>query len=323
MEKKTWLEAVFLVPAEETEDFLAVLSEFGLQALELEEPADRSPSPQASTREAAKKTDETIKEQAFKAYLPTSFFDRPDSFWRPASEHDELAVHAKQALTAELGQSFPFPLQSLNFYQPEDWSAKWKEGFQPFLVGKKFAVLPPWEQPFPAKWNLVIQPGQAFGTGYHATTQLMLELLESLPAANSTDRALDFGAGSGILTLALAHLGWKDLVAIECDPVCEEEFHQNTRFSNIPKDAKLSFRLSAELPPESFDLVLANVTSDILLAKSAWPLVSQRFLVCSGVYQQAEKKQIEDFFAADFNLLLQREMEGWHSFLFEKKNFTG
>jgi len=105
----------------------------------------------------------------------------------------------------------------------EDWLAKSREGFGAFDVGQRFHVRPLWEtHTGPAdRFDLVVNPGLAFGTGGHETTRLCMELLEELAETGRLKGPiLDIGAGTGILSLAAHLLGGEDLLAFDIDPDC-------------------------------------------------------------------------------------------------------
>lgn len=105
----------------------------------------------------------------------------------------------------------------------EDWLAKSREGFGAFAVGERFHVRPLWdEHPGPAdRFDLVVNPGLAFGTGGHETTRLCLQLLEQLARSGRLQGpVLDVGAGTGILALAAFLLGGRQLTAFDNDPDC-------------------------------------------------------------------------------------------------------
>lgn len=105
----------------------------------------------------------------------------------------------------------------------EDWLAKSREGFGAFDVGTRFRVRPLWD-PAPApgpRFDLVVNPGLAFGTGGHETTRLCMELLEGLAAEGRLGGPiLDIGAGTGILSLAAHLLGGRAITAFDIDPDC-------------------------------------------------------------------------------------------------------
>ena len=107
----------------------------------------------------------------------------------------------------------------------EDWAENWKEFYHPFAVGERLIISPSWEDPDPelAQGRDVIRldPGSAFGTGYHESTRLCLQLLESVTSEPEWGQKplLDYGTGSGILGIGALHLGCPKVVASDRDPV--------------------------------------------------------------------------------------------------------
>src|SRR5882757_10885556 len=96
---------------------------------------------------------------------------------------------------------------------PDDWAERWKRFHRPVLIGGRLYVRPPWEQPAvrPGVTEVVIDPGQAFGTGTHPTTRLCLELLLELDPRGSL---ADLGCGSGVLAIAATKLGFGRVIAL-------------------------------------------------------------------------------------------------------------
>ena len=89
----------------------------------------------------------------------------------------------------------------------DDWDQRWREFHKPLVLDGRLAVRPPWEPPVGAEVELVIDPGQAFGTGAHATTRLCLELMLEIAVLGARGAFLDLGCGSGVLAIAAARLG--------------------------------------------------------------------------------------------------------------------
>jgi len=112
----------------------------------------------------------------------------------------------------------------------DDWDRRWRSFHRPLVLGDRLAVRPPWEPPVRADVELVIDPGQAFGTGSHATTRLCLELMLSLSPGGAL---LDLGCGSGVLAIAAARLGWVPVVAVDYDPASVEAATDNARVNGV------------------------------------------------------------------------------------------
>lgn len=156
--------------------------------------------------------------------------------------------------------------------EPQDWDAQWKASFQGVSVPPFWDVLPPWVEgnPTPEKKILRLNPGAGFGTGTHETTQLCLTLIGELSQIRSLAgaRVLDFGSGSGILSIGAALLG-ADVHGVEIDPLANENATENLRLNSI--GLKVCFvRQFQELgePPEldqSYDLVIANILRPVLI----------------------------------------------------------
>jgi ribosomal protein L11 methyltransferase len=148
-----------------------------------------------------------------------------------------------------------------------DWVARFRETFRSFSVGR-FHVAPVWasEPPPRARELLRVDPGRAFGTGTHETTQLCLCALDQLAASGPLGRVLDLGTGSGLLGVAAARLGAAQVVGSDID---EEALRSARRHAEINQVAlRLAFCDGcAAFRDRSFDLILANLTLPLLLAQ--------------------------------------------------------
>src|SRR5688572_27816077 len=143
----------------------------------------------------------------------------------------------------------------------EDWSESWKQFFKPREVGKGFMVKPTWEA-IGATDRAVIEldPGQAFGTGEHATTQLCLAMLEE--AIEAGDSVIDVGCGSGILSIAAAKLGAK-VKATEIDPTAAQTAAENAARNGVSVEVLVCDGLPDGLDPA--DVVVSNIVSATII----------------------------------------------------------
>ena len=138
---------------------------------------------------------------------------------------------------------------------------------------------PPWEPPADAGLDVVIDPGQAFGTGAHATTRLCLELM--LAEMRRRGAFVDLGCGSGVLAIVAAKLGWAPVTALDNDPAAVAATEANARANGVEVRA-LRFDLMAEQVPDC-DFVAANVLAPPL---RAWAGSQRRLppeLILSGL----------------------------------------
>ncbi|MCB2228115.1 MAG: 50S ribosomal protein L11 methyltransferase [Desulfarculaceae bacterium] len=200
----------------------------------------------------------------------------------------------------------------------EDWGGAWRRYFHPRLVTRRLIVAPPWEEasPEPGQVVLVIDPGQAFGTGQHQSTQLILRRLERLAdKAALPGRVLDVGCGSGILCLAALKFGAGRAVGIDLDPEAVAACHANAALNHLTHGMEVSLTPLAEIE-ERFPLVLANITA-MELCGLAEPLARHLEpggeLVLSGLLVDQIPKVRETFAAQGLELVEQDSLAGWAS----------
>jgi ribosomal protein L11 methyltransferase len=196
-----------------------------------------------------------------------------------------------EAFAARLGSLFP-EIPRLSFMpsplRHENWAVAWKGHFKSVAIGNRLMVTPPWINPEPSSRHvIVIEPGEAFGTGTHETTQGCLELLEeAVEGIAHTGRGfslLDVGCGSGILAIAGVKLGAQRVTAVDHDPVAVENARKNAALNHV--EARLALICgSIEAVKEPTDIVTANLdTSTLLNFKDHLLSLCNRFLIVSGV----------------------------------------
>jgi Ribosomal protein L11 methylase len=151
----------------------------------------------------------------------------------------------------------------------EHWASAWQQSFPPLTVGDRLFVAPPWETaPTPAgRQRIVIQPGRAFGTGHHGSTESCLALLDRWLAAKPAGRVLDIGTGTGILAVAAVALGAPRVAAIDLDPEAITAARQNAEANGVSDRIDVSAGGPETLPrTAAYDLVLANILTHTHLA---------------------------------------------------------
>ncbi|HIE03288.1 MAG TPA: 50S ribosomal protein L11 methyltransferase [Candidatus Latescibacteria bacterium] len=147
--------------------------------------------------------------------------------------------------------------------QEVQWEDIWRSHFRPTLVGRKLVVHPPWEAPPLGRVPIEIEPGMAFGTGCHPTTQLCLEALEELISPGI--RVLDLGTGTGILAIAAAKLEAREVVALDTDPEAVRSAGENVARNGVGSRVKVVLGSLGDELRGPFQLVLANLYLDLLL----------------------------------------------------------
>ena len=176
------------------------------------------------------------------------------------------------------------------------WGEAWKRFHKPIRIGRLW-VGPPWEEPDSGLVPVVVDPGLAFGTGAHPTTQLCLRfLLEHDPVS-----LLDLGSGSGVLSIAAAKLGYSPVRALDLDEAAVEATSANAEANGVEIEVGLADVLADALPVA--ELALANIASDPLRAVAG--RVAAAELVASG-YLVSEEQQLDGW-----KLQERKELRGW------------
>lgn len=183
-------------------------------------------------------------------------------------------------------------ISTMKLEQLEDrpWVREWMSNFHPMQFGERLWIYPSWsEPPDDAAVKILLDPGLAFGTGTHPTTSLCLTWLDGEDLQGRT--VLDYGCGSGILAIAAARLGASVVVATDIDPQAIQATQENTRRNDIP-DGLIQTCLPEELPPRTYDVVVANILAGPLV-KLAPQILSQlrpggRLALSGILYEQCE-----------------------------------
>jgi len=181
----------------------------------------------------------------------------------------------------------------ISFISEQDWGENWKRFFKPVRIGSRFIVKPPWSRIRLKKGEIAIEinPGMAFGTGTHATTQLCLEALEKRLKKKGLT-VLDVGTGSGILSIAAARLGAAEVWGIDLDAVAVEIAKENVIENGISQQVKIRKARIGEIR-KRFDLVVSNIdfrglrrTRRTMLSH----LKKHGFLILSGILDKEEER---------------------------------
>lgn len=161
---------------------------------------------------------------------------------------------------------------------PDDWADRWRDFHKPLLVADRLWLRPSWEPPREGTIDVVVDPGQAFGTGAHPTTRLCLELMCEMGAGGEL---VDLGAGSGVLAIAAAKLGWDPIRGYDHEPAAIEAAEVNAAANNVQLHLE-RMNLREQLP-DLAPTVVANMTAPILKAVASQITAVPQTLICSGL----------------------------------------
>jgi ribosomal protein L11 methyltransferase len=204
----------------------------------------------------------------------------------------------------------------------QDWGENWKKFFKPLRVGSRFVVKPPWAKTRLRKGEILIEinPGMAFGTGTHATTQLCMEALEKRLKKGFS--VLDVGTGSGILSIAAARLGAAEVWGIDIDPVAVEIASENVNQNGVSRQVKILKARIREIH-KRFDLVVANIDFRNLKRARITMLkhIKKRgFLILSGILDKEEERLCQQYLrSGELQWVETIEEAEWVSLTFLKK----
>lgn len=181
----------------------------------------------------------------------------------------------------------------LDFYfediEQQNWNATWESNFEEVEVKDRVLIRAPFHKARP-RYNgleVIIQPKMSFGTGHHATTRLMVEMLLGSKVENR--RILDMGSGTGVLAIVAAKLGAESVLAVEIDDMAEESVRENILLNSVADRVVSVCGDARAIEGEHFDIVLANINRNILLSDmEAYvdTLSSGGLLIVSGFYAE-------------------------------------
>lgn len=196
----------------------------------------------------------------------------------------------------------------------DDWHERWREFHKPITIGGKLHVRPPWLDAQPGLLDLVIDPGRAFGTGAHETTQLCLELLMELEPASGA--MLDLGCGSGVLAIAAAQRGFGPVVGLDFDPASVEATDENAAVNGVDVRAAKFDLMHADAIP-SAPVVAANLLRPLLLLVAATGFTPEppRVLIASGLLRAEADEVVAAFAVHGLAETGRRELGDWAALL--------
>ena len=247
MDKASWLEISLQVSPEQAEAVAEVLGRFTPEGVVIEQIAkENNLSPKTILQNSVKVfgylfADETVEKQ--KTQLE-------ESLWH-------------------LSQIQQLPAPTYRIIHDQNWMTAWKKQYRPLKVGKKLAILPAWaENAFPDRIPILINPGMAFGTGSHPTTQLSLEMMEN--KVQPGQFIFDIGCGSGILSAAAIKLGAGRVYGVDISAAAIASSAENAELNQVREKIELHLGSVSDIIEGCFSvlqapLVIANILSSVIL----------------------------------------------------------
>ena len=241
----------------------------------------------------------------------------------PADERvEELRQKIEQGLSY-LNMIQPLPAPSFTLIQDTNWMEAWKAHYRPLPIGKKLMIVPAWlDSPDETRIPIKIDPGMAFGTGTHPTTQLALEFLEDvIDSQHAAPRHLiDVGCGSGILSIAALKLGAERALGVDIEAASVKSARENADVNGIGEEfivgkGSVDEILAGEFEFKSAPLVVANMLAPILIRLTEaglGKLVSPHgTLILSGILAEQEPRVRSAAESHHLHIIERRQMDDW------------
>lgn len=222
------------------------------------------------------------------------------------------------ALLQELKLRLPQSTVEMSEEQVKDWLEEWKKGFEAFELARGLWIVPSWKQvPPQAKTYLRLDPGMAFGSGTHETTQLASQLVtEFADSQKNPFDAIDVGCGTGILSMVAA-LNEADVDAIDIEKEALRVTQENIELNDL-QDFIRVLPQSLEQIEKQYDLVIANIIDAVLIhIKNDLLRVAKKTIIVSGILQD-HAQEFEQAFAGELTLKKTVKKGEWQAYWFEK-----
>ncbi len=322
MDRSKWLEVSLRVDGELAEAVAEVLGRFTSGGVVIE-----------STQIQADEEDEgqAVGDMKVYGYLPAG------------AELKSQCRKLEEALW-HLSQIRALPSPQYRYIQETDWAEAWKEHFQPLRGGRDLLIVPAWwEGKADTRRTVVrIDPGMAFGTGTHPSTQLCLEAIEailagekgvwddarqSVSAMSVMPSMIDLGCGSGILAIAALKLGVRQALGVDIDPQAVQVARQNAAINGVLERLEVGVGSVGEVLGGAFSirqapLVVANILAPVLqraLAKGLGEIVSPGgVLILSGILEEQAEQVIAAAEARGLKPIERRSIQDWIALVFRK-----
>jgi ribosomal protein L11 methyltransferase len=191
----------------------------------------------------------------------------------------------------------------------DDWADRWRAFHRPVEVGGRIVVRAPWHPARPDRLEVVVDPGQAFGTGAHPTTRLCLELLLALPPGGAL---ADVGCGSGVLAIAAAKLGFGPVLAMDHDRLALDATRLNAGANGVAVSTR-RHDVVRDGPAPGAPAVLANLLRPLLLRVAADGFAGARpeVLIAGGLLEAEADEVAAAFARRGLVEVARRAQDGW------------
>ena len=302
-----WIEITLETQNEEIEQLCLLLTEIGIEGICIEDTKDF----QEFFENNKKYWDivDTDLEEKYNNISRIKFYVPDDK------EGKKLLETARKAIDRQIA------IKNVN---SEDWENNWREYYQPIEIGKRLLIVPDWlEIENRDRIQLCLEPGLAFGTGGHPTTQMCLEALEEENLKGK--KVLDLGCGSGILGIGAKLLGCEEVTACDVDPLSPDVAMENAKRNKIEiekyhvfsgdiiADEETQLRAGKEN-----DIVVANIFADVIIPLSAFVrqfMKEKGKFICSGIIESRDEEVENNLIKNGWKINQKKKKEEWYCYI--------
>jgi len=204
--------------------------------------------------------------------------------------------------------------------EDKNWNEEWESGFDPIRIDDEVLIRATFhEQERGFKYELVIDPRMSFGTGHHATTRLMIDMMLTMDLSGK--KVLDMGSGTGVLSFLAAQMGAAEVVGVELDSNSVDNARDNAKYN--PSEGVSFFEGSHEaIPDTQFDVILSNITRNInrtLLPHLMEKLLTNGYLVMAGFLNFDLEEMVRLCAEHGARLIRNKSLDDWEVIIVEKR----
>ncbi|MBP3038921.1 50S ribosomal protein L11 methyltransferase [Bacillaceae bacterium Marseille-Q3522] len=249
-----------------------------------------------------------------KAYLPVN------SFLGETVEEIKEAINSLILYNIDIGKN----KISISEVNEEEWATAWKKYYNPVKISEKFTIVPTWEEYTPVHSDeLIIEldPGMAFGTGTHPTTVMCIQALER--TVNIGDSVIDVGTGSGVLSIAAAMLGAKQVQAFDLDEVAVRSARLNCKLNKVHSVVSVEQNNLLDGVSGKANVIVANILAEVIIRFTddvTNVLEENGYFIASGIIQPKKTEVKDAFVKAGLSIREVVQMEDWVAFIAQKQS---
>lgn len=309
-----WSEISIHTTNEAIEPISNILHEAGASGVVIEDPVELIKEREDQFGEIYALNPDDYPEEGviIKAYLPVN------SFLGETVEEIKESINNLILHNIDIGKN----TVTISEVNEEEWATAWKKYYHPVKISEKFTIVPTWEEYSPVHSDeLIIEldPGMAFGTGTHPTTVMCVQALERTIGKGA--QVIDVGTGSGVLSIAAALLGAKNVQALDLDEVAVNSARINVKLNKVHDRVTVAQNNLLDGLTEPVDVIVANILAEVILrfTDAAANLVKKDgYFITSGIILPKKQEVKDAMISAGFEIEEILQMEDWVAFICRK-----